>query len=223
MKRVAIFGATGVAGSAVIEQSLSEPRMTEVVAVTRRLTGIDSPKLNEVICNDFLNLELISDRLNNLDACFYCLGIAQSQAKDPSEYREITYDYALSAARALRSQSPGCIFHFLSGMGTDPSGKSSMMWARIKGETELALADLGLAGLVCWRPGYIYSVRPVKGRPFGDRIMRMTYPVFRGFSGMSVTSTNLGKAMLQATFNGLGHGILENRDIRELAKQYDNP
>jgi hypothetical protein len=59
-------------------------------------------------------------------------------------YREITYAYTLSAARALLARSPSCTFHFLRGVGTDPAGRSRMMWARIKGEAKRALEGVGL-------------------------------------------------------------------------------
>ena len=158
--RVVLFGATGAAGSGVLRQCLDNPRVAEVVAVTRRPLNVESSKLTEVICRDFLDLAPLSEHLTGVDACFYCLGVSQTQVPDPARYREITYDYALAAARSLLLHSPAHTFHFLSGSGADPSGRSRILFARVKGETEVALQELGLAGIVCWRPGYIHPLHP---------------------------------------------------------------
>ena len=132
--RVALFGATGAAGSGVLRQCLADARVTEIIAVTRRPLGVASPKLTEVIWSDFLDLEPLAKRLTGLDACFYCLGISQTQVPDPARYREITYDFTMAAAQTLLRHSPAHTFHFLSGSGADPTGRSRILFARVKGE-----------------------------------------------------------------------------------------
>ncbi len=215
--RVAVFGATGAAGDGALRACLAAPEVTEVRAVLRRPTGRTDAKLREVVCRDFADLGPLHADLAGLDACFYCLGISVSHVPDEAAYRTITYDYALAAARALRAASPGHTFHFLSGQSTNP--KSRMMWARVKGETELALADLGLARLVCWRPGYIHPGpgREVKG--FAAGLGRALYPIIKPFPGMSVDALQLGEAMLAAQLDGTA-GTLENREIRALAARW---
>jgi uncharacterized protein YbjT (DUF2867 family) len=214
--RVAIFGATGTAGSAVLRECLSDPRVTEVVAVTRRRANVAAPGFKEVICNDFLDMEPISEHLVGLDACFYCLGVSQARVRDPVRYREITYDYTLVAAKAILKQSPTCVLHFLTGAGTDPTGRSRMMWARVKGEAEVALAGVGLAGVVCWRPGWIHPFHP-DGLRRGSRLL---HPLFRRFPGLAVSGVEFGRAMLQASVEGLMDGTVENREIVALAARY---
>jgi len=214
--RVVIFGATGAAGSAVLRECTSDPRVTEVVAVIRRRANVTAPGLKEVICNNFLDLQPISEHLVGMDACFYCLGVSQARVRDPARYREITHDYTLVAARAILEQSPACVFHFLTGVGTDPTGHSRMMWARVKGEAEVALARVGLAGAVCWRPGWIHPFHP-DGLRRGSRLL---HPLFRRFPGMAVSSVEFGRAMLQATFEGVIDGTVENREIVALADRY---
>ncbi|NIM52824.1 MAG: epimerase [Gemmatimonadales bacterium] len=218
--QVVIFGATGTAGSAVLRECLSDSRVAEVVALTRRPLGVDAAKLREVTCHDFHDLEPVGSHLVNRDACFYCLGVSQARVRDPATYREITYDYTMAAARALLRRSPSCTFHFLTGVGTDQSGRSRMMWARVKGEAERALASVGLAGVVCWRPGFIHPFHPQEGRRFTERLSRVLYPVLRRFPGLAVSSVEFGRAMLQATLEGMRQGVLGNRDILALADRY---
>jgi len=219
--RVAIFGATGSAGSGVLGECLNDSRVDEIVAVTRRPLAEKAPKLSEVNCRDFLDLTAIAAHLTDLDACFYCLGVSQARIRDPDKYREITYDYTLAAARALADHSPSCVFHFLTGVGTDPTGRSRMMWARVKGEAERALGSAGLGGVVCWRPGYIHSFHPHRGRQLSALLSRTVYPVLRRFPAMAVSRVEFGWAMLQAALEGVCEGVLENRDIIALADRYE--
>jgi uncharacterized protein YbjT (DUF2867 family) len=216
--RVVVFGATGTAGSGVLTQCRADSRVSEVVLVTRRQLGIDDPKLRELICQNFLDLEPLAEHLAGFDVCFYCLGVSQAKVRDLAKYREITYDYALTAARTLLRSSSRCTFHFLSGQGTNT--RSRMMWARIKGETEQALQESGLAGVVFWRPGYIHPDGPRHGRQFVERLGGLLYPLFHRFPALTVSASELGRAMLQATIEGKTDGVIENRDIRALAERY---
>lgn len=219
--RVMLFGATGAAGSGVLRQCLNDARVTQIVAVTRRPLNVESEKLEEVICDDFLDLEPLSEHFKEIDACFYCLGVSQTQVPAPDRYREITYDYTLAAARALLRHSPTHTFHFLSGSGADPSGRSRILFARVKGETEVALQGLGLAGIVCWRPGYIHPLHPRKNAHWAERLTRALYPLLRGFEGLSIAADDLGRAMLQGAVEDLREGLIDNRAMRALAERYE--
>lgn len=218
--RIAVFGPTGVAGAGALRACLGDPRVGEVVAVVRRSLGMSDPKLREVLATNFRDLTPIAEQLRGLGACLYCLGVSQNQVPEEARYREITYDYALAAARTLLAESPGCVLHFLSGSGTDPTGRSRWMWARVKGETESALQGLGLAGVVCWRPGYIHPAVAPEGRQFAERLARVLYPLLRPFPGLSIAQHEFGQAMLQATLEGQREGVMENRDIRAAAARY---
>jgi uncharacterized protein YbjT (DUF2867 family) len=211
--RVAVFGATGVAGRGVLSACLTAPEVEQVVVVVRTLTGVTHPKLRELMWHDFADLSQLESQLTGMDACFYCLGVP-SAGMSEEKYRVVTQDYALAAARALQAASPGHAFHFTSGRGTNAG--SRMMWARVKGETELALAQLGLARLTCWRPGYIHPQTPREHAGVGDRIMRTLYPMLRGVRSMTIDAEAIGEAMLEAQRTGVV-GTLENEQLRDLA------
>jgi uncharacterized protein YbjT (DUF2867 family) len=218
--KIVLFGGTGTAGSCALEECLADPRVKEVISVTRRPTGRDDPKLVEVIHGDFLDFDAIAEHFDGVDACFYCLGVSQSDVSEEARYREITYDYTFAAARLLKERSPGHVFHFLSGSGTDPSGRSRWMWARIKGEAERDLQDLGLAGVICYRPGYIRWKRLPEGAGAGKKFAQLLFPVFAHMPGMSLSAEQFGRAMIQAQLDGKRDGVLENRDLIALAERY---
>lgn len=216
-KRIVLFGATGLAGGGVLRACLAAPEIARVVAVVRRPLEITSPKLREVRCEQFDDLSPIAADLADIDACFYCLGIASSGIAE-ARYRTITKDYALAAARALRAASPEHTFHFISGNGTNT--KSHFMWARVKAETEEALKAFGLAGIVCWRPAMILADHPPSNLPW---IVRTAYPVLRlarGIRSLAVEADALGFAMIQEELESRKEGTLDNAAIRAAADRY---
>lgn len=216
---VVVFGPTGTAGSATLRQCLEDERVAEVRAVTRRDLVITHEKLRALTIRDFTKFDDVGDAFDDVAACFFCLGISQSQAKDEAEYRRITLDFALAAAKALSARSPSLTFHFLSGQGADPTGKSWMMWARVKGETENELAGLGLHRLFVYRPAYIAPENPRSG--VVGTLSRALYPVMNALgTGLAIRARDLAKGMLENELGDSAGGLFLNPDIRLLAQKY---
>ena len=136
--KIVVLGATGSAGGSVLRVCLAASHVTEVRAIVRRPLDLSHPKLREFTHGNFEDFTAAAEAFAGLDACFYCLGKSVRQVSGEAEYRTITHDYALAAARALRQQSPAAAFHFISGAGT--ALDSRFMWARVKAETERARA-----------------------------------------------------------------------------------
>src|SRR3954447_2657241 len=180
--KILLFGVTGSAGGSVLRGCLRSESVTEVRAIVRRPLGLTDPRLRVTIHRDFENYGGIAEVLRGVDACFYCLGISVSQVSGEPEYRKVTRDFAVAAARALMAESPHAAFHFLSGRGA--SVGSRFMWARVKGETERELMDLVEA--VCWRPAAIDGM-PSEREPLKYRLLRPVLRIFRPFRGLYVT------------------------------------
>jgi len=140
--KVVVFGATGTAGQGAIEACLAAPDVSEVRAVTRRPLGRSRDRLVEVTCSNFADLTDIAQHLSGLATCLFCLGTSARNVSGEDQYRQIHVTYALTAARALFSQSPEASFMYLSGAGTHRA--SRMMWARVKAEAEDQLLGSGL-------------------------------------------------------------------------------
>ncbi len=128
---VIITRATGTAGSGVLHACLQHPAVSKVTILTRRSIGIEHEKLTELIHDDFLNYESIESEFHGFNACFWCLGVSQAKVRNEGDYKRITYDFTMEAAKVLERLNPGMTFCFLTGMGTDETQKSRMMWARI--------------------------------------------------------------------------------------------
>lgn len=137
------------------------------------------------------------------------------------DYRRITYDYTLAAARTLATQNPDLTFSYVSGQGTDSTGRGRLMWARVKGETENALLDLPLQ-VYLFRPGIIQPLHGITSRTRRYRVTyRITAPLLpavrRLFPGQITTTEQLGLAMLQVARTGAPKRVLATSDINALA------
>jgi uncharacterized protein YbjT (DUF2867 family) len=134
------------------------------------------------------------------------------------DYRRVTYDLTLSAARILAAQNPNMTFVYVSGTGTDSSERGRSMWARVKGETENALLRLPFRAVYLFRPGYIQPLHGVVAKTAWVRvsyaILAPVYPVLKWLFPKAVTTTEqVGRAMLRVARQGYPQRVLENRDI----------
>src|SRR3954467_14148069 len=98
--KVILFGATGMIGQGVLRECLLDPGVERVLAVGRRGLGRGDPKLNEIVLPDLSDFSGVERDLAGYDACFFCLGITSAGLSE-AEYRRVTYDIAVSAARTL--------------------------------------------------------------------------------------------------------------------------
>jgi uncharacterized protein YbjT (DUF2867 family) len=214
---ILLFGATGSAGGSVLKVCLDSPLVSEVRVVVRRSTGIQNFKLREVVHADYLDFTAIASSFDRVDACFFCLGISVMQVSGEAEYRRITHDMAMAAARMLKAHSPDAIFHYLSGRSADLS--SRQMWARVKAETERDLTDFTEA--VCWRPAAIDGM-PSAREPVIFKIARpILRVVFGPFRSLYVKGADIGAAMLEATTQRLRGRTFENAELRDLADAWN--
>lgn len=216
--KILIFGATGMVGQGALLEALDDPRVDAVVAVVRRSLPLQHPKLRELVHKDFADYSGVD--FTGVDACLFCLGVS-SAGMSEADYTRVTHDYTIAAAAALKAQSPSAAFCFVSGEGTDPD--SSTMWARVKGQTELALLRLFPDVGFLFRPGYIHPERGVS--PSGTPWLKALYAVLRPLqpalklvaSKHMTTSSTLGRALVQAAVTRTApKKILECPDINAL-------
>ena len=189
--------------------------VNDVRVIARRSVGFSHSKLEEFIHDDFLDYAGVRDAFTGVDACLFCLGISVMQVPDESAYRRITHDFALAAALALKTISPKAIFHYISGQGTKRD--SRMMWARVKAQTEQEL--IALMPSVGWRPAFINGEASANS-PMLFKILKPALKLLKPFRSLYVEGQDLGWAMIQATTENIDGRVIENSEIREIAKRY---
>ncbi|MEU9129453.1 epimerase [Kitasatospora sp. NPDC048540] len=220
--QVVVFGASGMVGQGVLRECLLDDRVAGVLAVVRSPLGRSHPKLTEAALADFTDLAPLGDRLAGLDACFYCLGVS-SVGMDERAYTRVSYDYPLAAARVLLARNPGLTFTYVTGEGTDRTGRSRAMWARVKGRAENDLIALG-PDTYMFRPGFIQPRHGARSRTgwyrAGYAVTAPLFPVLRRLVPGWVTATDtVGRAMLAVAVHGDTERVLSTRGINRLGGQ----
>ncbi len=219
--KVIIFGATGMVGQAALRESLLDPGVERVLTVGRSATGLTHEKLHELIHADLTDYSGVSDELAGYDACFFCLGVS-SAGMSEAAYRRVTFEIAVAAGRALVEANPGMTFIFVSGRGTDSTGKSRTMWARVKGEAENAILAMPFKAAYAFRPAFIRSMHGIKSRTRSYRvlyaILTPLIPLVTVLFPRHVTTTEaIGRAMLNVARHGAPKRVLESDDINAAA------
>jgi uncharacterized protein YbjT (DUF2867 family) len=218
---VLLYGATGMVGQGALRECLLAPDVSLVQTVGRTSSGLQNPKLKEVLQHDLFDVAAIGDDLKGFDACFFCLGISSAGMSEAS-YTHLTYGLTLAVAQTLAPLNPGMTFVYVSGAGTDSSEQGSSMWARVKGRTENALQRLPFKAVYLFRPGAIQPLHGIRSKTGSYRLLyTLTKPLLTPlrllFPNVMLSTEIMGQAMLAVARHGATKSVLEAADIRALA------
>ncbi|KAL2173957.1 uncharacterized protein P884DRAFT_210237 [Thermothelomyces heterothallicus CBS 202.75] len=173
-----LTGATGLVGTAALDAMIKCKDVTKISVVSRRPVKFTDDRINVIIHKDFASYDKdLLDKLQGAQACVWALGISQTQVSK-EDYITITKTYPLAAAKAFQSLASRAEnsqpFHFVyvSGNGaTFTPGPLTPFFGRIKGETELALAEMQKSNpstlrATTVRPGFVDWTGHAEIKPF---------------------------------------------------------
>ena len=220
--RVALFGASGMVGAAVLEECLADPDVLSVVAVGRHPTGRTHPKLRELRAPDLFDLSALSSDLSGLNACFLTVG-STAAGKTEDQYSRENRELPVHIAKFLLERNPDLAVTYVSGAGSDSTGNGRVMWARVKGRTENDLIAMPFRNATMFR---LAGLVPLKGHPSKTRLYRFFYtplaPILpflaRLVPGSITTPRILGRAMIRAAQGHSRLSRLEPQDIDLLGR-----
>jgi hypothetical protein len=216
--RAILFGATGMVGEGVLHESLKNDSVESILVIGRRPCSVSHPKLTEIIHDDFYDYIALEDRLRGYNVCFFCLGVT-SLGKTEENYRRLTYDLTMAAAKTLSRLNPAMVFCYVSGAGTDSTEQGRMMWARIKGKTENDLMKLPFNAVYAFRPGFIKPIAGLKNSLMFSKLVAPLYPIMSLVLPKYVcTLEDLGRSMIRVAQGGHTKHVLECEDITHLAQ-----
>jgi uncharacterized protein YbjT (DUF2867 family) len=189
--RLLLVGASGEVGRAVLALALADPRVAEVVALTRRPLAV-AARLNNLVV-DFDNLPETAPWWA-VDAVVCTLGTTQRAAGSNEKFAAVDRDLPLRVARLAR-RAGATRFALNSSLGADAG--SGNFYLRIKGEAEEAIGAQGYPAYTIVRPSLI-DVDRSESRP-GERLALM---VVRGLRPLiparwqAVTPEAIARALL---------------------------
>jgi uncharacterized protein YbjT (DUF2867 family) len=214
---VILFGATGMVGQGVLRECLLDPEVHQILSIVRTPSSQQHPKLRELLHTNFFDYSAIEPQLTGFDACFFCLGVS-SAGMDEAQYTHLTHDLTLAAATTLARLNPNMVFIYVSGAGTDSTGRGRIMWARVKGKTENDLLKLPFRTAYMFRPGFIQPLHGIRSKTklyqFFYTALNPILPLLKSaFPKSIITTEELGRAMLNVARHGYPKPILETADI----------
>ena len=218
--RVLLMGASGMIGQGVLRECLLDPDVQSVVSIVRTPAAHQHPNLREIVHKNFSDFSPLESELAGLDACFFCLGVTSAGLSE-AEYRSITYDITIAAAQMLARLNPQMVFIYISGAGTDSSGRGRTMWARVKGQTENALLAMPFRAAYMFRPGLIVPLHGISSRTRAYQLFySLAGPILpwleKRWPERITTTEKLARAMIKAVKQGAPKPVLETRDIAAL-------
>ena len=217
--KVIITGSTGMVGKGVLLQCLEDNRIKKILLVNRTSIKINNPKIKEIICDNFLNLNNHEKDFTGYDACFHCMGISVVGSSD-EYYKTTTYDITKIITDLVFKGNKNAVFNYVTGEGTDSSEKGPIRWARIKGKAENYILQKGFKDSYMFRAGIIIPEKGIKSRTkiynLFYVLMRPVYPILKLLPFITTTS-KLGNAMINTLFFNHKKKIINNIHINKIS------
>lgn len=217
--KVIITGSTGMVGKGVLIQCLEDNRIKKILLVNRTSIKLNNPKIKEIICDNFLNLNNHEKDFTGYDACFHCMGISVVGSSD-EYYKTTTYDITKIITDLVFKGNKNAVFNYVTGEGTDSSEKGPIRWARIKGKAENYILQKGFKDSYMFRAGIIIPEKGIKSRTkiynLFYVLMRPVYPILKLLPFITTTS-KLGNAMINTLFFNYKKKIINNIHINKIS------
>lgn len=160
--RVAVAGATGLVGRALLARLAGDGRVGRITALVRQPAALAGQRSGIVpLLVDYSTLGT-GQALPAIEWAFCALGTTIKAAGSQAAFRAVDGDAVLAFARAARAAGATRL-GVVSAMGADAG--SSVFYNRVKGEVEQALAAQGWPQLVIARPSLLLGPRAALGQP----------------------------------------------------------
>ena len=213
-KTAIIIGATGLVGSHLLQQLLSDSRYSKVLVLHRRSTGTEHLKLEEHII-DFDSPKKWS-KLVQGDHLFSALGTTLAKAGSEEEQYKIDNTYQYNVARAA-AQNNVSGYALVSSVGARSNSKN--FYLRMKGELDEAVQNLGFKSLAIFRPSFLDGDR--EESRFGERIGIIFAKLFSWVPGIRKYRPIHAEIVAKAMINNLNSNQKHLNNIYESDKIFD--
>jgi uncharacterized protein YbjT (DUF2867 family) len=212
-KQALLAGATGLVGHELARALSSNGEYAAIHVLVRRaapeLALLPKLALHVVSFEDLPSLPPVDD-------VYVALGTTIKVAGSESAFRRVDHDYVVAVARAARAAGARRL-GVVSALGAD--AKSRVFYNRVKGEMQLAVAELGYESVVIAQPSLLLGDREALGQ--GTRAGEVWgRRLFEPISGLipakvrPVRASAVAAALLRAVQTAPpGVSFLENRAL----------
>ncbi|WP_164545436.1 NAD(P)H-binding protein [Paenibacillus albus] len=158
--RSLVLGATGLVGSALLQQLLADPQCKAVTVLVRRPLR-PSPDM-QGYGNKLTVLTADLDRMDEaltgveVDTVFCALGTTIKKAGSQEAFRVVDLEYPIALGEWAKAHGASK-YIVVSAMGANAA--SSIFYNRVKGEMEARLTEMGLPELHILRPSLLLGKR----------------------------------------------------------------
>ncbi len=189
MKTALVTGATGLIGSILVEQLITDPTYTHIRILTRHSTRLSHPKVEEQVI-DFDKLSSYSDLFRANDV-FCCLGTTLQRAGSPEARRKVDHDLVVAIAQAAEGKAEQ--FIVVSSVGADAQAKNAYL--RDKGQMEAAVSAMKFKAVILMQPSFFYGNRKENriGERIGIALARLVNPLLGKYK--AIPAEKIARAM----------------------------
>jgi len=192
MSRILLTGASGLVGNHLLRLLIAEPRVSEIIAPTRR----PLPPMKKVINPVETDLtDVLRPLQQPVDIVFCCLGTTRKMAGSKAAFLHV--DYTLVIDSAIAGQRLGAK-HMLAVSAHGASVNSPFFYHRVKGEMERALRQQNWPRLTLIRPSLLLGDRQ-QPRP-GEAFLAPLFKLLPG-NWRAVTAKDVAAALMREAFS----------------------
>ena len=211
MATVLITGATGLVGGHLLRMLVQEPRITRIIAATRR--PLQDAPIDVINPYDPQLTDALATITEPVDIVFCCLGTTRREAGSKEAF--IHADYTLVVDTALTGQRLGAKqMLVVSAMGANEH--SPFFYNRVKGEMEEALKAQNWPHLTIARPSMLLGDRNV--RRTNESLLAPLFGLLPG-NWKAIEARDVARAMLKEALSPQKEGvnIITSAKLREMA------
>lgn len=143
-------------GHQLLRILLGHKHYDRIVVISRKPLDTDDSRIENVILEDFDQLDSISDKFNVNDV-YCCLGTTMKKAGSKEVYRKIDHDYPIKMAELAMKQPDFKQYLVVTAVGANPD--SPLFYNELKGHLEKSLRDLNMKSLKIFRPSLLLGKR----------------------------------------------------------------